>query len=243
MSGWTKEASFLDAFAIKKGDVICLCGAGGKTSLMYHLALEARDKGCRVLVTTTTRILVPPGDNYDRIDLSGMLFANLSDTPPGIYLGGRSSEDDKKIASCPIDVLRQAQDRFDLLLIEADGAACKQLKGWRENEPVIPEFTTKTIGVVDISTIDMVADDAHVHRLPLFLQLTGAQKGEPITLCHLQRLIEGRKGLFVNSRGERIVFFNKMESAHYLMMADELRKLLPGRQCIGGSVHRSEVFR
>lgn len=242
MTGWTKNLSFLHALEIQQGDVICLSGAGGKTSLMYHLAQEAREKGYRVLVTTTTRILVPERDQYDKIDLDGMLFADQPDLPPGIYVGGCKAREAEKITSCPIALLQKARERFDLLLIEADGAACKQLKGWRDDEPVIPEFTTKTIGIVDITTIDLVVNEHNIHRLPLFLELTGALKGKNITLSHLQRLIEGDKGLFVNSRGEKIVFINKMESVKDFDRADELRHLLPQLPCFGGSVQRGEVY-
>ncbi|WP_163340613.1 selenium cofactor biosynthesis protein YqeC [Desulfopila sp. IMCC35008] len=242
MKRWDRDVSFLAAFAIQRGDLICLSGAGGKTSLMYHLAQEARDMDFRVLVTTTTRILVPARNQYDRIDLSGMLFDSQQELDPGIYVGGSKAYKDDKITGCSFDVLQSARDRFDLVLNEADGAACKRLKGWRENEPVIPEFTTKTIGIVDINTINMVVNEHNVHRLPQFLSLTGARQGEAVTLSHLQRLIEGRKGIFVNSRGEKIVFFNRMESANDFAKAAELRNLLPQLQCFGGSLHLAEVY-
>ena len=44
-------------FDIKKGDIITITGAGGKTSLMFSLARELSTLG-RVLVTTTTKIFL-----------------------------------------------------------------------------------------------------------------------------------------------------------------------------------------
>ncbi len=35
------------------------CGGGGKTSYIRRLAWEGREKGCRVLVMTTTHMAVP----------------------------------------------------------------------------------------------------------------------------------------------------------------------------------------
>ena len=56
----------LKEFDIKKGDIITITGAGGKTSLMFSLARELASLG-RVLVTTTTKIYVPHPDNFEEL--------------------------------------------------------------------------------------------------------------------------------------------------------------------------------
>ena len=43
----------------KKARTISVVGAGGKTTLIYRLAEELKEKGLRVLITTTTKMYVP----------------------------------------------------------------------------------------------------------------------------------------------------------------------------------------
>ncbi len=53
------HARLKDALKVKRKDVVCLVGAGGKTTIMFRLAKElARDDAC-VITTTTTRIMAP----------------------------------------------------------------------------------------------------------------------------------------------------------------------------------------
>lgn len=42
----------------KKARTISVVGAGGKTTLIYRLAEELKEKGFRVLITTTTKMYV-----------------------------------------------------------------------------------------------------------------------------------------------------------------------------------------
>ncbi len=46
----------IDALDLQRSRVIALCGAGGKTTLLFALARECVDRGERVLLTTTTKI-------------------------------------------------------------------------------------------------------------------------------------------------------------------------------------------
>ena len=232
---------FLQALGIEPGDVVCCIGAGGKTSLMFHLAQEAKEQGLKVLVTTTTKIFIPDSNQYDAIDLSGKLFASGPVPAPGVFVSGRLNPVAGKISGVDAELLAVQRKFFDLVLIEADGAAKRSLKGWNATEPVIPDFTTKTIGVVDIQTIGRIICESLVHRLELFSELTGGKIGEPVTVDHLYRLVVHRKGLFAKSRGEKIVFINKVESAIDRCNADMLRALPANMKTVAGSVHQGII--
>ena len=54
-----------DALGVTRGEMVSLIGAGGKTTTMFRLAKEMRDQSCKVLVTTTTKIVKPtkPADS------------------------------------------------------------------------------------------------------------------------------------------------------------------------------------
>ena len=56
-----------DNIVIKSKEVISIVGAGGKTSLMYALGKELRNK--KVLLSTTTKILPP---RFDEVDFYGI---------------------------------------------------------------------------------------------------------------------------------------------------------------------------
>src|SRR5919106_4201419 len=53
-------ASPLQCLGVRRGDVVTVAGAGGKTTLVYRLASDARRNGLRVLVTTTTHMAMLP---------------------------------------------------------------------------------------------------------------------------------------------------------------------------------------
>lgn len=236
-----KEQSFLQAFGIEPGDVVCLIGAGGKTSLMFRLAEEGRALGLKVLVTTSTRIFLPQPEQYDALDLSGRLFGDLVITAPGIYVGGIADSVPNKMRGVREDVLAWRRKHFDLIVIEADGAAGRPLKGWNSTEPVIPEITTKTIGIVDIRTVGQRVDESLVHRLEIFSELTGAGAGEAVGIGHLLRLIFHKEGLFAKAGGEKLLFLSKVESAQDRRHADSLRGQLENLKIVAGSVREGTL--
>lgn len=243
------ESYFFKALGIQPGDVVCFAGAGGKTSLMFRLAQEARELGLKVLVTTTTKILVPDADQYDGLDLSGMLFLQGPVVAPGIYVAGLPTSLAGKMTGVHMDLLGSQRQRFDLVLIEADGAAQKPLKGWNSTEPVIPDFATKTIGILDIQTIGSIICEALVHRLEVFTDLAACKAGDPVTTRHLCRVVLHNKGLFSQSRGAEILYINKVESSvdrsNVNGLRAELENISPtGRTLlfVAGSVQHGTIY-
>ena len=229
---------FSKAFDLEQGSLVSLVGAGGKTSLMYQLAEEVREEW-KVLVSTTTRILVPGEKIWDDIDLSGNLFQGRIPDSPGLYIGGVEESlpgGPEKIRGVDEDLLRVAKDTFDLVLLEADGAACKPLKGWKASEPVVPGCTTHTIGVVDIQCLGMEITEDIVHRLDLFVDLTGVGIGQKLEIAHLAEVILSTKGLFREAVGEKILYINKVESIKDMANAARLQALCPGIKVISGSL-------
>lgn len=245
----SKPHSFIQALGIDRGDVVCFAGAGGKTSLMFRLAEEARRLGVKVLVTTSTKILVPDVDQYDALDLSGALFSPQAVVKPGIYVGGLPTPIDGKMTGVGMDLLSCQRKLFDLVLIEADGAATKPLKGWNNTEPVIPPFATKTIGILDIQTIDCIICEALVHRLELFSEISGCKVGEPVSTDHLCKMILHNKGIFSKSQGAEILYINKVESEVDLRNVDRLREQLKNNngifkvlKTVAGSVLQETIY-
>lgn len=128
--------------------VVTLVGGGGKTSLMYALARQARERGRTVIVTTSTHIMPHPGifltDDPDPDALAACVEEH------GIITLGTMTRADKlsgvgKIAAC-----RQAAD---VVLIEGDGAKLRPLKAPAAHEPVIPPETDAVVAVAGVDSV------------------------------------------------------------------------------------------
>jgi probable selenium-dependent hydroxylase accessory protein YqeC len=235
------KTSFLNALKISRGDIISICGAGGKTTLLYKLAVEAKSYGYTVLVTTTTKLFMPEDFRYDAIDLSGKVHFEPAPQRPGIYFCGTGKPNDLKITGISTVALQLSKEQFDLILIEADGAAQKRLKGWKTTEPVIHESTTKTIGIVDIQSLNQTISNRLVHHLELFCQITDSQPGATLTSDHLIRMISHKNGLFQHARGEQLLFINKVESEQQLAQARVVKQRIP-ITTISGSLQQGVIY-
>jgi len=190
---------YVDLLQLKPGDVVSIVGSGGKTSLLFRLAQEYQGK--TVLLSTTTKMLRPDPGQYDRDISRGAPLV------PGINLlyGG---EVGGKITAPPVGQIRALRPADGLMILECDGAKGKPLKGWVDYEPVIPAFTTITVGVLGLWPLGRRAENQTVHRMERFCRLTGATPGELIVLDHLAAIVEHPEGLFQRGRGRRVLFLN-----------------------------------
>ncbi len=231
----------MDLFSIRPGDVVSIAGAGGKTSLLFLLAEEMKRSGLKTLLTTTTKMKYPEAGQYDHIDIGRNAFQNKPVSATGRHFAARACSVPEKVTALDPAWLESLKDRFDITLIEADGAAMKPLKGWNASEPVIPDFTTLTIGVVDISTVGREINSDLVHRLELFTKTTNATAGEKVSIGHLARLIGHPDGLFRRAVGRKVVYVNKVETEEAHAHFSDLRSQAAARM-VGGSVHRGYFY-
>lgn len=203
---------FSVAFNIEKNQVISIVGAGGKTSLMFKLAEELR-KDNKVAIITTTKIYKPQLNQYDKLILKS--HCNLSDSlkklrpyKNGCYVIADDINNDNKLTGLKDKDIEIIIKNFDYTLIESDGAKRKFLKAWREDEPVISKFTTKTIGVMNIKSLGMSINSENIHRVDKFLALTGGKLQKTVSIEDLIKIICDKNGMFHNGLGENIVYFN-----------------------------------
>ena len=228
LSEWFGRAIFGSSLENRKVAVI---GSGGKTSLIWHLAASL-SPGRRVLVTPTAKMLVPEKTIYDRY-----YGDTLPISSPGVTLGGIFNRTSGKLESYPLSDLERIVPEYDLVLMEADGSRGLPLKAWNESEPVIPEYTDLTIGILPLWPMGKPLTKNIVHREDIFKDLTGAATGEKLTAEHMIKLITGgnggnfgapeRPGLFARTHGKKILFFNQIETQDLMSQAQELACLLP----------------
>ncbi|MCL2828957.1 MAG: selenium cofactor biosynthesis protein YqeC [Oscillospiraceae bacterium] len=225
--------NYADVLQLKLGDVVSVVGSGGKTSLLFRLAEECRDKF--VLISTTTKMLRPDSGQYDW-DIS-----RGASIQPGINLlyGGEVGE---KITAPPLGQIRALRPADGLTLLECDGSKGKPLKGWVDDEPVIPAFSTVTIGVLGLWALGQRVDNRTVHRIERFCRLTGATPGEPVSLDHLAAIVEHPEGLFHRARGRRVLFLNVRQGEPGIAQAIVLTERLDPALCqtftiLAGDLH------
>jgi probable selenium-dependent hydroxylase accessory protein YqeC len=239
LSAWFENLLFGDRPAGTTSPIVTVIGSGGKTSLLWHLAANLA-QGRNVLVTPTTKMLVPPPEEkrYDRYydGITNCITDGITGNPiPGVTLAGRFNEATGKLESLPLPALsklitNRRFDDYNLILIEGDGSRGLPLKAWADDEPVVPSFTTLTIGVLPLWPLGKRISESLIHRLPLFLSLTGAAAGETLKSGHITALITGGSGgdgLFTKARGEKVLFFNQIEDGEASKQAREIANLLP----------------
>lgn len=210
---------------VTTGDVLSIIGSGGKTTLLWLLAQHARVP--RLMVSTTTHM-------QSRPQLSGCICSHSleelkSKAPlqPGLYFCGVPQPSSGKLSAFSPQELHYLARQMDAVILESDGSKMLPLKGWASHEPVVPPFTTKTVGVIPLWPVGHPADTEHIHRPNLFKSLTGIQKNAPITLQHIAAAISSPNGLFKKAVGERILFISQVEDEQAFCAARQLLEILP----------------
>lgn len=198
--------------------LISLVGGGGKTTTIFRLARDLKQRGKRVLVTTTTNMFVPAEDECDALVLTPLQEERLLGTRPGgtiICLAAGLIPEKlklKSVAPAFIDHLFTA-GRFDVILVEADGAKRKPIKAPADYEPVLPSATTMVMGCIGLDAMGVPVEERHVHREHLFARVTGTRPGDRIDAATIARLIVSPDGLFraAPPGAARLVLLNKAD--------------------------------
>jgi probable selenium-dependent hydroxylase accessory protein YqeC len=241
LNAWFENLLFGGDRAAGTPPVVTVIGSGGKTSVIWRLAANmAKVTPVRkILVTPTTKMLVPSPEEklYDRYCdgitnciTNSITDSNTGDPIPGVTLAGRFNETIGKLESLPLPALSKIISAYDLVLIEGDGSRGLPLKAWAADEPVVPAFTTLTVGILPLWPLGKPVSESIIHRLPLFLSLSGAAAGETIKPEHITAVITGGAGgggLFAKAQGKKALFFNQVEDDEALKQAQEITELLP----------------
>ena len=153
---------------------IALIGAGGKTTLLWRLAGEARARGETTLVTTATHILRPAPGQCDRfvspVDEDELRAALACG---GLTCAGYPDANGKCTGLLPA-LFATGQAAADRVLYEADGAKRLPLKVHRADEPVLHPATDAVVLVLGLSALGRPVRET-VHRW----ELCGALRERP----------------------------------------------------------------
>jgi len=219
-----------DALGVALGEMVSLIGAGGKTTTMFRLAKELRDQGCKVLITTTTKIAKPTKPHIDRLflveELQALVDICNEIAAPAIISAGCSVNQKGELQGLPVTWLdRLNQDAaFDAILVEADGASSRLLTIPADEERIIPESCQATVWIVAVKVLGKTLSDAWVHHSARARELLGlpveARVSEDILIRLLQHQDGCLKGIPPASR--KIAVINQADSQEEVAAAQAL---------------------
>jgi len=223
-----------DALALRRGEMVALIGAGGKTTTIFRLAKELRDEGGKVLVSTTTKVPKPGKPHVDRLFLVEEVDAFPAETAkikaPVIIAVGYGVDEDNKLIGLPpawLDKL-ETSGQFDAILVEADGAASRLFKVPSEIEPVVPEHSHLVIWVMAVKAIGKLLEPNVVHRAERAASLLGVAPGTHLTEEHVLQLIRHPEGCLkgVPPTSRKVALLTQADSPEEIQKAKALAQAL-----------------
>lgn len=195
------------ALGLDDRELVAFVGAGGKKTAMARLVEEAADRGRTVGYTATAH--VPPPDYPLVLASPGALLANLtapvdadtgSDDPKAVAFArervANPDRVDQKLRGFPPAVLDEVfgGDRFDWVLVKADGARMRELKAPGADEPPIPSRSTVVVPVVSVRAVGRPLTAESVHRPERVAAVTGRSVGADLAPADLGRLLASPQG-------------------------------------------------
>lgn len=222
------------ALGLADARLVSLCGAGGKTTLMFALAREFVTAGERVLLTTTTKIAHEEAAGAWR-SYSATSAEQVLERARGLWAGAEPGErgalvafsgtarDARKLTGFAPDLVNALKQsgEFDRILVEADGSARKPLKAPAAHEPVIPSATDAVIAVAGLNGLGLPLRDANVFRAEIWAQRTGTRLGTPVTAEAIASMALHPDGFFKGcpASAQRILFLNRADTPERLVAA------------------------
>ena len=131
----------------KKG-FISVTGGGGKTTFLVSFSSYLKNKGYSVLITTSTKLASPYSFNYntDRVFLSPHIISYWPRRGESVFYGRYDEAIGKTIAPSE-SIVSLLYERYDVVIVEADGSRRLPLKIHTERDPVIWSPTSSVVSI------------------------------------------------------------------------------------------------
>ena len=219
-----------EALGLKKGKMVSLIGAGGKTTTLFFLARELWEEGGKVLVTTTTKIFKPAKPHVHKLFLvqdPKALVRELTRIKEPLIIGaGYGLDDARKLNGLPLewfDILKN-KSGINWILIEADGSASRPFKVPLDYEPVVPEDCDLTVWVMGIKVLGQPLTPDWVHRAERAAALLGVELGTPVTDDLILKLVKNPLGCLkgIPPKSRKVALINQADSPEEVKKASEL---------------------
>lgn len=218
------NASLLDLLHARTG-LVCLVGAGGKKTTLYHLA--AVHPG-RIGITSTVHTHDFPKTLEATQVITGpeAIFSSVTRAAGSarvVAFGLLSTKYQRLAGLSPLQIA-QIHDAagFEVTLIKCDGARGRRIKAPGANEPPIPADASAVIPVVSARAIGQLLSERVAHRVDRVAAVTGACPGDIITPEHVARLLASEQGALKNAGHAKVVpLINMVDNAELELLAGQ----------------------
>jgi len=238
-----KQLSIYGSLGIKTPSIISFIGAGGKTTLLQRLAAEMVALQQKVLLTTTTKILSPPGIPFFLSNDLEKTLPDLKNHFKNLHIAvlGRNILPDGKVEGICASSVNILRDYLKVsVLVEADGAKGRPIKGYADHEPVLPSQSDFVLAVIGSDALGAVLSAEKVHRLEIFIKSMNIEMEQSINVDMIAASYKkmSELGMTQAPEAETVLILNKVD----LLKNPGLTALGVARRCSGLGISGRILF-
>lgn len=203
MSG---SESLLDLLEARTG-VVCAVGAGGKKSLLKHLALEHPGRVAITATVFTTYFQENIGFGV-AIEADAELPRAVAglDARHSVAYACPGDKPGRRAGASPATIERiHREGGFAATYVKADGARMRLVKAPADDEPALPACATTVLPILSALALGEPLCARVAHRVERIEQVAGLRENETIRPVHLGRLLASPQGLMKLTEGRRVV--------------------------------------
>jgi probable selenium-dependent hydroxylase accessory protein YqeC len=198
--------SLLDLLDARAG-VVCAVGAGGKKSLLKHLATSHPGRVAITATVFTTYFQEHLGFAV-AIDEDARLPALVADLDPvrSVAYACPGDKPGRRAGVSAATVARIHREcGFAATYVKADGARMRLVKAPADDEPALPACCTTVVPILSALAIGEPLTARVAHRVERVERVAGLRENETILAQHLGRLLASPDGLMKSTEGRRVV--------------------------------------
>jgi probable selenium-dependent hydroxylase accessory protein YqeC len=220
-----------------ENNVIAITGGGGKTTTMIALGEYYKAKGYSVLLSTSTKVQSPRvfdfKTNHSFYDECSF-FSHEPLKGESVVFVEQHIMDSKKALSPRSEILPIMSKKYDVTILEADGARCLPLKIHSERDPVIPSNVSAVLAIAGMSSLN--------HSAANFC-MGEADMEKIVNKEYLQSLIDDREGLLkrIENNHKSTILFNQSDLISKLDI-EILKSLISPSPIIVGSIKENKIY-
>jgi len=197
--------SLLDLLEARAG-IVCAVGAGGKKSLLQHLATTHSGRVAITATAFTTYSQEHLGFAVV-IDEEPRLAARVAGLGPGVNVAyacpGNKPGRRAGVSAAVIEQIHR-EGGFDATYVKADGARMRLVKAPRDDEPALPGGATIVLPILSARAIGEPLTSRIAHRVECIERVAGVRENETFTAQHLGRLLASPDGMMKGTVGMRV---------------------------------------
>lgn len=198
--------SLLDLLDARSG-VVCAVGAGGKKSLLKHLATSHPGRVAITATVFTTYFQENLGFAV-AIDEDARLPALVADLDPArsVAYACPGDKPGRRAGASAATVERIHREcGFAATYVKADGARMRLVKAPADDEPALPACCTNVVPILSALAIGEPLTARVAHRVERVERVAGLRENETILAQHLGRVLASPDGLMKSTEGRRVV--------------------------------------